>query len=115
MSNIQPRRTNLTDMIFMLHFQEDAKDLTVLDTTKSVCERLYKNTGRSVNDLGVAEVHDCFAIAELMMYEAMGLTAYGEGAKAAREGVTRLEGKLPVNTGGGLMAFGHPVSFFLFV
>src|SRR5229473_2332490 len=60
-------------------------------------------------DLDLVETHDCFTIAELIEYEAMGLTALGEGAKAILEGWTEKDGKLPVNPSGGLKAKGHPI------
>ena len=53
--------------------------------------------------------HDCFTVAELMEYEAMGLTPKGEGARAIAEGWTQKDGKLPVNASGGLKAKGHPI------
>lgn len=65
--------------------------------------------GLSVWDLSFAESHDCFTIAELIEYEAMGLTAPGEGAKAIMEGWTQADGKLPVNPSGGLKSKGHPI------
>ena len=55
------------------------------------------------------ETHDCFTIAELIEYEAMGLTEAGDGARAVQEGWTQKDGKLPVNPSGGLKAKGHPV------
>jgi len=88
---------------------EDAADLAVMDTAAAVVGRLYRETDLRVEDVHVAEVHDCFSIAELLMYEAIGLAPHGKGATVAKEGVSLLDGKLPVNTGGGLMAFGHPV------
>ena len=57
----------------------------------------------------MVETHDCFTIAELMQYEAMGLTALGEGYKAIEEGWVYKDGKLPINPSGGLKAKGHPV------
>ncbi|MGH7091501.1 MAG: acetyl-CoA acetyltransferase [Stellaceae bacterium] len=62
-----------------------------------------------LDDLSCAEVHDCFTIAELMTYEAMGLTPQGQGARAIVEGWTEKEGRLPVNASGGLKAKGHPI------
>ncbi|MGM8851383.1 acetyl-CoA acetyltransferase [Salinicola sp. MH3R3-1] len=63
----------------------------------------------SLDDLDFVETHDCFTIAELIEYEAMGLTAPGEGYRAIREGWTYKDGRLPVNPSGGLKAKGHPV------
>ena len=65
--------------------------------------------GVGLEDLDFAEVHDCFTIAELLMYEAMGLTEPGQGARALEEGWVFKDGKLPVNVSGGLKAKGHPV------
>ena len=62
-----------------------------------------------IADIDVAEVHDCFTIAELMIYEAMGLAAPGEGHRAIEEGWVARDGILPVNLSGGLKAKGHPV------
>jgi acetyl-CoA C-acetyltransferase len=63
----------------------------------------------TLEDLDFVETHDCFTIAELLEYEAMGLTAPGDGARAIREGWTTMQGKLPVNPSGGLKAKGHPI------
>ena len=62
-----------------------------------------------LDDLSFVESHDCFTIAELLEYEAMGLTAPGQGARAVLEGWTQKDGKLPVNPSGGLKAKGHPI------
>jgi acetyl-CoA C-acetyltransferase len=62
-----------------------------------------------LEDLSFVETHDCFTIAELIEYEAMGLTPEGQGATAIREGWTQKNGKLPVNPSGGLKAKGHPI------
>ncbi|MBO20932.1 MAG: acetyl-CoA acetyltransferase [Rhodospirillaceae bacterium] len=71
--------------------------------------RAFAEAGVSVSDLGFAEVHDCFTSAELLSYEAMGLTSKGEGETAIKEGWTYADGKLPVNRSGGLKAKGHPL------
>jgi acetyl-CoA C-acetyltransferase len=76
---------------------------------KEAFARAYAEAGVNVNDLSFAEVHDCFTIAELLSYEAMGLAAPGQGGRIALDGVTRLDGRLPVNASGGLKAKGHPV------
>jgi acetyl-CoA C-acetyltransferase len=65
--------------------------------------------GLKLGDLSFVETHDCFTIAELIEYEAMGLTAEGQGARAVKEGWTQKDGKLPVNPSGGLKAKGHPI------
>ena len=84
-------------------------DLTELSVTKHAAEQLYADTGIGPDDVQVAEVHDCFAVTELMMYEALGFAEKGKGAELVRSGETGIEGRIPVNTGGGLIAFGHPV------
>lgn len=71
--------------------------------------RAFAEAGLSVEDLGFAEVHDCFTSAELLSYEAMGLTEKGQGEVAVKEGWTYADGKLPVNRSGGLKAKGHPL------
>ncbi len=63
----------------------------------------------TLDDLSFVETHDCFTIAELIEYEAMGLTAKGQGARAVLDGVTQKDGRLPVNPSGGLKAKGHPI------
>jgi len=63
----------------------------------------------TVDDLSFAEVHDCFTIAELLSYEAMGLAPAGQGARLLEDGVVMREGRLPVNVSGGLKAKGHPI------
>jgi acetyl-CoA C-acetyltransferase len=62
-----------------------------------------------LSDLDFVETHDCFTIAELIEYEAMGLVPQGHGAQAILEGWTEMGGKLPVNPSGGLKAKGHPI------
>jgi acetyl-CoA C-acetyltransferase len=72
-------------------------------------QRALKNAGLQLGDLSFVETHDCFTIAELIEYEAMGLTKEGQGAVAIKEGWTQKDGKLPVNPSGGLKAKGHPI------
>ena len=77
------------------------------------CEVAWRDSldksGLSLDDLDFVETHDCFTIAELLEYEAMGLTERGQGARAVLEGWTQKDGKLPVNPSGGLKAKGHPI------
>ena len=67
------------------------------------------SAGLKLDDLSFVETHDCFTIAELLEYEAMGLANPGEGARVLDEGITQKNGKLPVNPSGGLKAKGHPI------
>ncbi|PSH70605.1 acetyl-CoA acetyltransferase [Phyllobacterium brassicacearum] len=72
-------------------------------------KRALNQAGVTIDDLSFVETHDCFTIAELIEYEAMGLAKPGEGAKVAMEGQTAMGGRLPVNPSGGLKAKGHPI------
>jgi acetyl-CoA acyltransferase len=80
-----------------------------LSTTRAAATKVYEASGLTPKEVQIAEVHDCFTIAELLMYEAIGLAAEGDGKSLARSGATRMDGRIPVNTGGGLIGFGHPV------
>lgn len=90
-------------------FPADRRDPTAFAATRASWERALGMAGVGLEDLDFAEVHDCFTIAELLMYEAMGLTEPGQGARAIEEGWVFKDGKLPVNVSGGLKAKGHPV------
>lgn len=85
------------------------RDMTFLDGAARAWEQGLSEARLSLDDLSLVETHDCFTIAELMEYEAMGLTAKGEGYRAIAEGWTRKGGKLPVNPSGGLKSKGHPI------
>src|SRR5689334_23731071 len=69
----------------------------------------FAQSGLKLGDLSFVETHDCFTIAELIEYEAMGLTPEGQGARAIKDGWTQKDGRLPVNPSGGLKAKGHPI------
>ncbi|MEH6474296.1 MAG: acetyl-CoA acetyltransferase [Sneathiella sp.] len=71
--------------------------------------RAFSAAGITANDLDFAEVHDCFTIAELLIYEAMGLAKQGQGASLLEDGTVMADGRLPINLSGGLKAKGHPV------
>lgn len=88
---------------------EDPADPTVMDTSAAAVKKALALAKITPEQLDVAEVHDCFTIAELLMYEALGIAKYGEAKTLIREGATSLDGRIPVNTGGGLLSFGHPV------
>jgi acetyl-CoA C-acetyltransferase len=72
-------------------------------------QRALATAGVTLSDLSFVETHDCFTIAELIEYEAMGLAPKGQGARAIKEGWTVKDGKLPINPSGGLKAKGHPI------
>jgi acetyl-CoA acyltransferase len=85
------------------------EDLLRLDTAVAAASEALRDAEITPQDVQVAEVHDCFTIAELMMYEAIGLAEQGKGIDLLLSGRTSLEGDIPVNAGGGLVGFGHPV------
>lgn len=85
------------------------KDLTRFPSVEKAAKKAYQIAGVGPGDIDFAEVHDCFTIAEIMALEALGFYQRGKGWKGAAKKETYLWGKLPVNTSGGLKAFGHPV------
>ncbi|MFN3447522.1 MAG: acetyl-CoA acetyltransferase [Roseococcus sp.] len=85
------------------------RDVVRFEGPREAWARALSAAGLGVNDLSFVETHDCFTIAELIQYEAMGLTPEGQGARAALEGWTAKDGRLPVNRSGGLKAKGHPI------
>ena len=85
------------------------RDILKFEGCALAWQRALAKSGLSLGDLSFVETHDCFTIAELIEYEAMGLTAEGQGARAILEGWTQKDGKLPVNPSGGLKAKGHPI------
>ena len=91
------------------HLPLSKRDIWRLDGPAEAWRQALDAAGASLTDLSFVEVHDCFTIAELMSYEAMGLTGLGDGARAILEGWTERDGRLPVNRSGGLKAKGHPV------
>ena len=88
-------------------FQRDT--LTGIPASETAADRAYDEAGITPDDLDFAEVHDCFAIAELAAYEDLGLCGRGEAPELLRAGVTDADGDLPVNTSGGLKSKGHPI------
>lgn len=85
------------------------RDIVQFEGCAEAWRRALDQAGVALSDLSFVETHDCFTIAELIEYEAMGLTAPGQGAIAVKEGWTNRDGKLPVNPSGGLKAKGHPI------
>ncbi|WP_394741291.1 thiolase domain-containing protein [Natronococcus roseus] len=82
---------------------------TEISASSEAADRAYERAGIDPDDLDFAEVHDCFAIAELIAYEDLGFCDRGEAPRLLREGVTDPDGDLPVNTSGGLKSKGHPI------
>lgn len=97
----------------MAHAQDflpmSKRDILLFEGCGEAWRRALAQAGITLDDLSFVETHDCFTIAELIEYEAMGLTAPGQGARAIREGWTQMGGRLPVNPSGGLKAKGHPI------
>jgi acetyl-CoA C-acetyltransferase len=85
------------------------RDFVAFEGPRRAIQSAYEKAGISVSDVDFAEVHDCFTIAELLSYEAMGLAPQGRGAEALAEGTVFKGGHTPVNLSGGLKAKGHPV------
>jgi acetyl-CoA C-acetyltransferase len=87
----------------------DRKNPAALDAVQRSAEMAYKMAGVGPSDIQVAEVHDCFAIAEICCTEALGFVDSGKGGEGVRSGLTALGGRIPVNASGGLKSKGHPV------
>src|SRR5215468_5951131 len=85
------------------------RDILKFEGCSQAWQRALAKAGLNLGDLSFVETHDCFTVAEIIEYEAMGLTAEGQGARAVLEGWTQKDGKLPVNPSGGLKAKGHPI------
>jgi len=88
---------------------QERPDLTRFTATQRAAEEAFRDAELARDRIHLLEVHDCFTIAELIEYEAMGLTPEGQGARAILEGWTEKDGRLPVNPSGGLKSKGHPV------
>jgi acetyl-CoA C-acetyltransferase len=85
------------------------RDVLKFEGCAQAWARALAGAGIGLADLSFVETHDCFTIAELIEYEAMGLVPQGEGGRAISEGWTQMDGRLPVNPSGGLKAKGHPI------
>jgi acetyl-CoA C-acetyltransferase len=85
------------------------RDMSELRGARQAWQQMLAAARVTLDDMACAEVHDCFTIAELMLYEAIGLTAPGQGRNALDEGWVQAGGRLPVNLSGGLKSKGHPV------
>ena len=85
------------------------RDILKFEGCTQAWQRALAGAGVGLRDLSFVETHDCFTVAELIEYEAMGLVPEGQGARAIKEGLTQKDGALPVNPSGGLKAKGHPI------
>jgi acetyl-CoA C-acetyltransferase len=83
--------------------------ITSVPAAKIAADKAYEMAGVTANDIKIAEVHDCFTIAEVLATEDLGFFAPGQGGAAAEEGATARNGLHPINTSGGLKSKGHPV------
>jgi len=88
----------------------ESNDMTTWDATKMAAEEAYNQAGISPANIDVAEIHDAFTSVELISYEDLGFCKKGDGKEMIRKGITNIDGKMPVNTSGGLKAKGHPIS-----
>ena len=92
------------------HVALDRKaDITFFPAVKAAGEKAYKLAGIGPQQIDVAELHDCFTIAEIIASEDLGFTPKGQGGPFAASGATAITGQIPINTSGGLKAKGHPV------
>lgn len=97
-------RTQVNDIMAL-----SRRDPLAFEGARRAWAKSLETAGVELLDLSLVETHDCFTIAELLEYEAMGLTASGEGYRVVRDGTTQKDGRLPVNPSGGLKSKGHPI------
>jgi len=93
---------------YMATFERE--DMVTWDATKKAAEDAYKQANLKPKDIDLVEIHDAFTIVELVSYEDLGFAEKGHGQDLIRDGTVNLDGRLPVNTSGGLKAKGHPIS-----
>lgn len=87
----------------------DRKSITTIDATVNATKKAYKMAGVEPRDIDAAEVHDCFSINGILAIEDLGFVEKGKGGIAVEEGMTELDGDIPINPSGGLKARGHPL------
>jgi acetyl-CoA C-acetyltransferase len=97
-------RTQVNDVLPL-----SRRDPTRFEGATLAWARGLADAGATLADLQFVETHDCFTIAELLEYEAMGLAPHGQGARVILDGVSRKDGRLPINPSGGLKSRGHPI------
>jgi len=88
----------------------ESEDMTSWESTILAAKAAYQESGISPEDIDFVELHDAFTPVELMTYEDLGFAKKGQGKKLIKKGITKINGRLPINTSGGLKAKGHPVS-----
>jgi acetyl-CoA C-acetyltransferase len=88
----------------------ESEDMTSWESSRLAGEEAYRQAGITPEDIDIVEIHDAFTPVEIISYEDLGFCKRGEGKYLIRKGVTNLNGRLPVNTSGGLKAKGHPIS-----
>lgn len=88
---------------------DEKEDITTFDAVRTAGEKAYRLAGLGPADVDVAELHDCFTIAEIVASEDLGFVAKGDGGPFAAAGCTAIGGRIPINTSGGLKSKGHPV------
>jgi benzoylsuccinyl-CoA thiolase BbsB subunit len=86
------------------------KDLASSDMTTKCAKKAYEMAGCGPEDVDICELHDAFAYSEISHYEELGFCPYGEGGRLIDEGITEIEGRIPVNPSGGLLSRGHPLA-----
>jgi len=93
---------------YLAPFERD--EMTSWEATVKSAQEAFSQAGISPSEINIAEVHDAFTSVELISYEDLGFCGKGEAKNLIRKGITNIDGKLPVNTSGGLKAKGHPIS-----
>ncbi len=88
---------------------DEKEDISTFPAVRAAGEKAFRAAGVGPKDIDVAELHDCFTIAEIIALEDLGFVERGQGGPATLEGYTALDGQKPVNTSGGLKSKGHPV------
>ncbi len=88
---------------------DEKDDITTFQAVRSAAQKAYRMAGLKPSDIGFAEVHDCFTIAEIIAIEDLGFVSKGEGGPFSLAGNTCVRGSMPINASGGLKSKGHPV------
>lgn len=107
--NSRSRAIRIVDSVLTSDIDEQANNEFTLEHVKRASGHLYERSGIGPDDVDVIETHDCFSVAELLAYEALGLCEEGGAGLMIERGDTRIGGRIPVNPSGGLLAKGHPL------